>query len=284
MKALTWHGMHDVRVDTVPDPAIEQPTDAIIKVTSSGICGSDLHLYEVLGPFLDAGDILGHEPMGIVEEVGSEVTRHQARRPGRDPVQHLLRALLHVRHGPAVAVRDDPGARVRHRRRRCSATRSSTARCRAARPSTCASRRPSTGRSRCPTARRTTASCTSPTCCPPPGRRSSTRTSPRAAACSCSGSGRSARCARGSPSTRAPRQVIGIDLVPDRLARARAHGVDALDLEEHDDLAGRGARAHRRPRPGLRDRRRRHGGARRSDRQARPPARRLAARTSPRAR
>lgn len=73
MKALAWHGNHDVRVDTVPDPSIEQPTDAIIKVTSSGICGSDLHLYEVLGAFIDPGDILGHEPMGIVQEVGSEV-------------------------------------------------------------------------------------------------------------------------------------------------------------------------------------------------------------------
>src|SRR4051812_37256556 len=74
MKALTWHGVHDVRVDTVPDPAIEHPTDAIIRVTSTGICGSDLHLYEVLGAFIDEGDVLGHEPMGIVEAVGSEVT------------------------------------------------------------------------------------------------------------------------------------------------------------------------------------------------------------------
>jgi threonine dehydrogenase-like Zn-dependent dehydrogenase len=74
MKAVTWHGKRDVRVDTVPDPAIQDPTDVIIRVTSSGICGSDLHLYEVLGPFLDPGDILGHEPMGIVEEVGGEVT------------------------------------------------------------------------------------------------------------------------------------------------------------------------------------------------------------------
>jgi threonine dehydrogenase-like Zn-dependent dehydrogenase len=73
MRALTWHGKRDVRIDTVPDPTIQHATDAIIRVTSSGICGSDLHLYEVLGPFLDAGDILGHEPMGIVEEVGSEV-------------------------------------------------------------------------------------------------------------------------------------------------------------------------------------------------------------------
>ncbi|WP_300011697.1 zinc-dependent alcohol dehydrogenase [Pseudonocardia sp.] len=79
MRALTWHGKRDVRVDTVPDPAIRQPTDVIVRITSTGICGSDLHLYEVLGPFLDEGDILGHEPMGVVEEVGSEVT---AVRPG----------------------------------------------------------------------------------------------------------------------------------------------------------------------------------------------------------
>ncbi|HEX4623441.1 MAG TPA: zinc-dependent alcohol dehydrogenase [Solirubrobacteraceae bacterium] len=74
MKALTWHGTHDVRVEEVPDPTIEHPTDAIIRVTSSGICGSDLHLYEVLGAYIDRGDILGHEPMGVVEEVGAEVT------------------------------------------------------------------------------------------------------------------------------------------------------------------------------------------------------------------
>ena len=73
MKAVTWHGTHDVRVDNVPDPSIQEPTDAIIRVTSTGICGSDLHLYEVLGPYIDAGDILGHEPMGVVEEVGAEV-------------------------------------------------------------------------------------------------------------------------------------------------------------------------------------------------------------------
>jgi threonine dehydrogenase-like Zn-dependent dehydrogenase len=77
MKALTWHGRRDVRVDTVPDPTIEQPTDIVIRVTTSGLCGSDLHLYEVLGPFLEQGDILGHEPMGIVEEVGSAVTAVQ---------------------------------------------------------------------------------------------------------------------------------------------------------------------------------------------------------------
>jgi threonine dehydrogenase-like Zn-dependent dehydrogenase len=74
MKALTWHGKRDVRVDEVPDPRIEQPTDALVRVTTTAICGSDLHLYEVMGPFMGEGDILGHEPMGIVEEVGNEVT------------------------------------------------------------------------------------------------------------------------------------------------------------------------------------------------------------------
>src|ERR687897_1532641 len=74
MKALTWHGKRDVRVEEVPDPTIQEPTDAIIRVTSTGLCGSDLHLYEVMGPFMGEGDVLGHEPMGIVEEVGAEVT------------------------------------------------------------------------------------------------------------------------------------------------------------------------------------------------------------------
>jgi threonine dehydrogenase-like Zn-dependent dehydrogenase len=74
MKAVAWHGKRDVRVDDVPDPTIEKPTDMIIRITTTAICGSDLHLYEVLTPFMREGDVLGHEPMGIVEEVGSEVT------------------------------------------------------------------------------------------------------------------------------------------------------------------------------------------------------------------
>lgn len=78
MKAVTFHGKRDVRVDKVPDPSIQQPNDAIVRITSSAICGSDLHLYEVLGMFIDEGDILGHEPMGIVEEVGPEVKHIKA--------------------------------------------------------------------------------------------------------------------------------------------------------------------------------------------------------------
>ena len=74
MKALTWQGKRSVSVEEVPDPVIQEPTDAIIRITSTAICGSDLHLYEVLGPYMHKGDVLGHEPMGIVEEVGSGVT------------------------------------------------------------------------------------------------------------------------------------------------------------------------------------------------------------------
>ena len=74
MRAVTWQGPEHVSVETVPDPALEQPTDAIVRITSTAICGSDLHLYSVLGPFMTPGDVIGHEPMGIVEEIGTEVT------------------------------------------------------------------------------------------------------------------------------------------------------------------------------------------------------------------
>jgi len=77
VRALTWQGREDVRVETVPDPRIEEPTDAIVRVTSTAICGSDLHLYGVLGMYLDKGDVLGHEAMGVVEEVGPGAARLQ---------------------------------------------------------------------------------------------------------------------------------------------------------------------------------------------------------------
>jgi threonine dehydrogenase-like Zn-dependent dehydrogenase len=73
MKALCWHGTGDVRIDNVPDPRIQEPRDAIVRITSSGICGSDLHLLDGFMPTMQQGDVLGHEPMGVVEEVGSAV-------------------------------------------------------------------------------------------------------------------------------------------------------------------------------------------------------------------
>ncbi|KAA0182816.1 glutathione-dependent formaldehyde dehydrogenase [Cupriavidus gilardii] len=75
MKALCWHGKHDIRYDTVPDPVIEHPRDAIIRVSSCAICGSDLHLYDGFVPGMEHGDIMGHEFMGEVVEVGAENRR-----------------------------------------------------------------------------------------------------------------------------------------------------------------------------------------------------------------
>ena len=96
MRAVTWHRKRDIRVDNVPDPHIERQTDAIMRVTSTAICGSDLHLYELLGPFLEEGDILGHEPMGIVEEVGSGVNHIRPGDRGGGAIQYLVWKLLDV--------------------------------------------------------------------------------------------------------------------------------------------------------------------------------------------
>jgi D-arabinose 1-dehydrogenase-like Zn-dependent alcohol dehydrogenase len=72
MKALAWHGKHDLRCESVPDPKIEHPRDAVIKVTACAICGSDLHIYDGIIPRMKTGDVLGHETMGEVVEVGTE--------------------------------------------------------------------------------------------------------------------------------------------------------------------------------------------------------------------
>ncbi|WP_134768689.1 zinc-dependent alcohol dehydrogenase [Nocardioides sp. 1609] len=74
MRAVTWQGRQDMQVVDVPDARIEEPTDVVVKITSTGLCGSDLHLYDPLTPFMTAGDVVGHEPMGVVEEVGADVT------------------------------------------------------------------------------------------------------------------------------------------------------------------------------------------------------------------
>ncbi|MGE0312191.1 MAG: zinc-dependent alcohol dehydrogenase [Lautropia sp.] len=80
MRALTWHGKHDVRIETVPDPEIVNPRDAVIEVTATAICGSDLHLYDGVIPGLKAGDILGHEFMGRVVETGPRSTLKKGQR------------------------------------------------------------------------------------------------------------------------------------------------------------------------------------------------------------
>jgi threonine dehydrogenase-like Zn-dependent dehydrogenase len=75
MKALVWHGKHDVRVDSVPEPQIQDGGDVIVRITSTAICGSDLHLYDRMMPTMEEGDIIGHEPMGEVVEVGKDVKK-----------------------------------------------------------------------------------------------------------------------------------------------------------------------------------------------------------------
>lgn len=73
MKAVTWQGRNDMQVREVPDPTLQEPTDVLVEITSTGLCGSDLHLYDPLTPFMTPGDVVGHEPMGVVREVGSGV-------------------------------------------------------------------------------------------------------------------------------------------------------------------------------------------------------------------
>ncbi len=80
MRALTWHGKHDVRMETVPDPQIVNPRDAIVRITSTAICGSDLHLYDSYIPSMHRGDILGHEFMGEVVETGRKSTLQKGQR------------------------------------------------------------------------------------------------------------------------------------------------------------------------------------------------------------
>ena len=118
MRALTWHGKHDVRVETVPDPEIVNPRDAIIKMTSTAICGSDLHLYDGFIPTIQAGDILGHEFMGEVVE--SRPEEHAEEGPaGRRALHDRLRQLLLLQEAAVQRLRQQqPGAR-RWTRRGC---------------------------------------------------------------------------------------------------------------------------------------------------------------------
>ena len=165
----------------MPDPTIQEPTDAIVRITSSGLCGSDLHLYEVMAPFMTEGDILGHEPMGVVEAVGSAVT-HIA--PGDRvviPFNISCGSCAMCGRGlqsqcETTQVREyDKGAAL------FGYTKLYGAGARAGRPSSCVCRRRSTGRSRCRTGRSTTGSCTCPMSCRRRGRRCEYADVPRGA-------------------------------------------------------------------------------------------------------
>ena len=105
MKALCWYGKKDVRVETVPDPQIVNPRDAIIKITTTAICGSDLHLYGGYIPTMKKGDILGHENMGEVIETGTGSQKIKSRRSGRRAVYDFLRPMFLLPETTVVAVR-----------------------------------------------------------------------------------------------------------------------------------------------------------------------------------
>ena len=237
MKALTWHGRRDVRVDTVPDPTIEQPTDAIIRVTSTGLCGSDLHLYEVLGPFLEEGDILGHEPMGIVEAVGPEAGDLQVGDRVVVPFNISCGHCFMCEHGlqtqcETTQVREEGWAR------RCSATPSSTARCPAGRPSSCAFPRPTTGRSRCPRGPPDDRFLFLSDVLPTAWQAVQYAQIPDGGSLAVIGLGPIGEMACRIAQHLGAGTVIGLDLVPERLARSQSHGVQTIDVTAADDVPG----------------------------------------------
>jgi threonine dehydrogenase-like Zn-dependent dehydrogenase len=236
MKALTWHGKRDVRLEEVPDPKLEEATDAIVRITTTGICGSDLHLYEVLGPFMGEGDILGHEPMGIVEEVGPGVTNL---RPGDRVVvpfqiacgscfmcdQHLFtqcettqvrdQGMGAALFGFSKLYGEVPGGQAEYLR------------------VPHADFNPIKVPEGPPDSRFVYLSDVLPTAwqaveyaAVPPG-----------GTVAVLGLGPIGDMATRVALHRGASRVIAVDVVPERLARARANGVEVLDLSEHDDIA-----------------------------------------------
>ena len=268
MKAVTWQGKRDVRVEDGPGPRDRgaRPT-SIVRITTTGICGSDLHLYEVLGPFLDAGDILGHEPMGIVRGGRPEVDRRVA--PGDRVVipfniscgtcwmcgqglQSQCETTQVREQGTGASLfgytklyGQVPGGQAEYLRVPFG--------------NTCPIKVPEGP----PDDRFVFLSDVLPTAWQAvrvrrrPARRHAGRARPRP----------DRRHGGRIALHQGVEQVIGVDLVPERLERARAHGVDGARPERARRRPGRRrARAHRRPGPGRGHRRRRHGGARRARR------------------
>ncbi|MFI5428847.1 alcohol dehydrogenase catalytic domain-containing protein [Aeromicrobium sp. UC242_57] len=174
MRALTWQGKQKVSVETVPDPQIVEPDDIIIEVTTTGLCGSDLHLYDPLGPFLHQGDVLGHEPMGRVVECGADITDLVIGDRVVIPFQIACGRCFMCQRGlqtqcETTQVREyGMGAALFGYTDLYGAVPGR-------RPSSCACRTATTDRSRFRRGRATSGSCTCPTSRPPPGRASSTR-------------------------------------------------------------------------------------------------------------
>ena len=203
MRAAVWHGRRDVRVESVPDPTIQHPDDAIIRVTSSGLCGSDLHLYEVMAPFMTPGDVLGHEPMGIVEAVGSAITNLQVGDRVVVPFNiacghcYMCEVGLQSQCETTQVHEHDCGAALFGYTKLYGQVPGAPSRT-AAR----AARQLRADQGPRPVLR-TTDSCSCPTSCPPPGRASSTPASPTEEVSSCWAWARSARWRVASRSTEA---------------------------------------------------------------------------------
>ena len=200
MRALTWQGNLDVRVTDVPDPRIQEPNDAIIAVTSTAICGSDLHLYGVLGPYLSPGDVLGHEAMGVVTEVGADITNlavgDRVVIPFNISCGHcwMCGRGLYAQCETTQVREQGKGAALFGYTSLYGSVPGGQA-------SSCGSRRPSSARSRSRRTGRTSSTCSCPTCCPPPTRPLLTPTPPRTGRWPCSAWGRSGSSRRGSPGT-----------------------------------------------------------------------------------
>ena len=196
MRALTWQGNEKVEVTDVPDPRIQEANDVIIRVTSTAICGSDLHLYGVLGPYLKPGDVLGHEAMGIVEEAGAEITRLAVGDRVVIPFNISCGYCWMCSRG-LFAQCETTQVRSQGKGAALFGYTSLYGSVPAARPSTCGYRRLSSGRSRSRTEPRMNSFSTCPTSCPPPIRRSRTPTRRRVGRWPSWASGRwgSSRCA-----------------------------------------------------------------------------------------
>ncbi len=276
MRAVTWQGRRKVSVDTVPDPAIKEPNDAIIRVTSTNICGSDLHLYEVLGAFMSPGDILGHEAMGVVEEVGREVDELDVGDRVVIPFNISLRDAASCATTGCRANARRRRTAIRARAPRSSVTPSSTARSRAGRPSICGFRRRSTRTSRCRTKDPTSGMSTCPTYCQRRGRRVEYAEVPDGGTLVVLGLGPIGSMACRIASHRKNCRVIGVDLVDERLNRARDYCTDVIDLRKRRRRRRREG-PHRRTRRRRGDRRGRHGGTRVAGRRGRADRQRIPA-------
>jgi threonine dehydrogenase-like Zn-dependent dehydrogenase len=237
MRAVTWHGKRDVRVDTVPDPVIERPNDAIVRITSSGICGSDLHLYEVMGPFMREGDVLGHEPMGIVEEVGAEVTQIAPGDRVVIPFNIACGSCFMCEHGlqsqcETTQVREEgKGAALFGYTRLYGQVPGGQAEFLRVPQAHYGPIKVPEGP---PDDRFVYLSDVLPTA----WQAVEYAAVPAGGSLLVLGLGPIGEMSTRIAQQRGIENVIAVDLVPDRLERARAHGVQALDINEHDDLRG----------------------------------------------